>query len=222
MGLAKDSVCSASMSKKRPKGKAIWLNISLFLAVITSLFWFQWSAEVSKVEAIKLIGLQPATAQPVRQEEVWQKVYERLPSLPRENQYINRETGEVDTDSNLVSRLVEYHLEVKSRPPYYRFDWKLTLADYLGVNEKISELEYPDHNILMENPMEGDRAAIAQLNRAQRNALVEVLVSLFNPNLPQTPTLTPSASPSPTPTPNPRVIPALPKPGDARLLLPGE
>ena len=220
MGLAKDSVCNASMSKKRPKGKTIWLNVSLFLALITSLFWFHWSAEVGKVEGIKLIGLQPATAQSVRQEEVWQKVYERLPSLPRENQYINRETGEVDADSNLVSRLVEYHLKVKSRPPSYRFDWKLTLADYLGVNEKISELEYPGYNTLVENPMEGDRAAIAQLNRAQRGALVEVLVSVFSPNRTETPTPRPSASPSPTPTPNPRVIPALPQPGDARLLLP--
>lgn len=208
------------MSKKKRKGRAIWLNVSLVLAVITSLCWFEWSAEVGEVGAIKLTSLQPVMAQAVRQEEVWQKVYERLPSLPLENQYVNRETGEVDTDNNLVSRLVEYHLGVKNRPPYYRFDWKLTLADYLGANEKLSELEYPGNNTLEENPMEGDRAAIEQLNRAQRDVLVEVLVSTFNPNRPQTPTPTPSASPSPTPAPNRRVIPALPKPGDSRLLLP--
>ena len=211
------------MSKNKRKGKAIWLNVTLFLAVITSLCWFHWSADVREIRAFKVIGLLPATAQPVSQEEVWQKVYERLPSIPLENQYVNSETGEVETDNNLVSRLVQYHLGVKSRPPYYRFDWKLTLADYLGANEKISELEYPGNNTLQENPMEGDRAAIQQLNRAQRDALVEVLVSSFNPNRPQittpTPTPTPSVSPSPTPTPKPRV-PALPKPGDSRLLLP--
>ncbi len=208
------------MSKKRGKNKAIWLNVSLFLAVITSLCWFHWSAEVSEGGAFNFIGLQPATAQTIRKQEVWEKVYERLPSLPLENQYVNQNTGEVDTDNNLVNRLVEYHLEVKNRPPYYRFDWKLTLADYLGVNEKISESEYPGNNILEENPMERDRAAIEQLNRAQRDALVEVLVTTFNPNRPQTPTPTPSVSPLPKPTPNRRVIPALPKPGDSRLLLP--
>jgi len=206
------------MSKNRRKGKAIWLNLSLFLAVITSLCWFHWSVEVGDW---KLISLPPATAQSFKLEEVWQKVYGRLPSLPLENQYVNRATGEVDTDNNLVSRLVEYHLNVKNRPPYYRFDWKLTLADYLGVNEKISELEYPGNDTLEENPMEGDRTAIEQLNRTQRDALVEALVSTFSPNRPPITTPKPTPSRSPTPTPNPRVIPALPKPGDSRLLLPG-
>ncbi|NES00021.1 MAG: hypothetical protein F6J86_40515, partial [Symploca sp. SIO1B1] len=73
-----------------------------------------------------------------------------------------------------------------------------------------------------ENPRESDRAAIEQLNRAQRDALIEALISAFNPNRSPvtTPTPTPTASPSPIPTPKPRVIPALPQPGDSRLLRP--
>ena len=212
------------MSKNRRKIKAIWLNVSIFFAVVTSLCWFHWSIDVSEVGTIKVVGLPPATAQPVRfkLEDIWQKVYESLPSFPLENQYINSTTGEVDTDNNLVSRLVEYHIGRKSRSPYYRFDWKLTLADYLGVNEKLPELDYPGNNTLEENPRESDRAAIEQLNRAQRDALIEALISAFNPNRSPvtTPTPTPTTSPPPTPTPKPRVIPALPQPGDSRLLRP--
>jgi hypothetical protein len=68
--------------------------------------------------------------------------------------------------------------------------------------------------------MEGDRAAIEKLSRAQRDALIDVLVSIFNPNPSGTPAPEPSASPPPPTNPNPRATPSLPKPGDAQLLLP--
>ncbi|HAG80198.1 MAG TPA: hypothetical protein DCL61_03280 [Cyanobacteria bacterium UBA12227] len=168
----------------------------------------------------KLTPSQPVIAQGFRPQEVWQRVYERLPDLPLENQYISQETGEVDADNTLVGRLIRYHLYVKSRPPYYRLDWKLTMADYLGAHEYLVASQYPGGNTLNENPMEGDRAAIQRLTRAQRNALVDVLVSLFNPNLPENPPPTPRESPSPLPTPNPRSTPGLPQPGDADLLRP--
>ena len=125
----------------------------------------------------------PALAQRVRPEGVWQTVYERVPSLPKENQYVSKETGKVEADNTLVGRLVRYHLYVAGRSPLYRFDWKLTLADYLGLslNGTFDETSYPSRATLRVNPVDGDRAAIKQLNRAQREALVQALVDAFSP-----------------------------------------
>lgn len=124
---------------------------------------------------------QPAVAQRVRPEEVWQQVYDRLPNLPRENQYVSRETGKVAPNNTLISRLIRYHIYVKNRPSQYRLDWKLTLADYLNVNEAIEETTYPSRADLKKNPMDADIAAIGRLNRADRDALVQALVDAFNP-----------------------------------------
>jgi hypothetical protein len=192
----------------------------LAIATLTSIILFIGQAEVRDSGISQLIGLQPATAQFSIPPDAGQQVYQRLPNLPLENQYVSRETGKVDVNSTLVSRLMRYHIFVKKRPANYRFDWKLTLADYLGVNEYLVESEYPGSNTLRENPMAGDRLAIAKLNRTERNALVNVLVSVFSPNTPPTPAPAPSASPSPSITPNPSTRPSLPKPGDAQLLLP--
>jgi hypothetical protein len=175
--------------------------------------------EVRDSGFFKLGGLQPATAQFSIPPEAGQQVYERLPNVPLENQYVSKETGEVDSNNTLVSRLIRYHIYSKSRPPYYRLDWKLTMADYLGAHEYLVESKYPSSNTLKENPMERDQAAIQKLTRAQRDALIDVLVSIFNPNRPTAPEPSPSASPPPQ-TPNPTATPSLPQPGDARLLLP--
>lgn len=118
----------------------------------------------------------------VRVSEVWKKVYEQLPNLPQENQYLSQETGKVAEDNTLIGRLIRYHIYVKARPTQYRFDWKLTLADYLGVNEPMLVLSYPGQEGLKENPLVGDQKAIQQLNRVERDALVNTLASLFNPN----------------------------------------
>ena len=192
--------------------------VRLTLAILLGLGLFLATAAVRHLGILSLIASRPVAAQVFRPQDVWQQVYQRLPDLPRENQYISKETGEIDADNTLVSRLIRYHLYVKSRPPYYRFDWKLTIADYLGAYDYLVASKYPGSNTLEENPMEGDRRAIQNLTRTQRNALVDVLVSLFNPNPPQTPTPTPSISPSPLPTSNPDITPRLPKPGDADLL----
>ncbi|WP_210404648.1 hypothetical protein [Chroococcidiopsis sp. TS-821] len=122
----------------------------------------------------------PAIAQSVRISDAWQQVYQQLPDLPLENQYVNRQTGKVDPENTLVRRLISYHTYVKGRPPNYRLDWKLTLADYLGANEWIREESYPGHDTLRQNPLEGDRAAIERLSRNQRNALVQALVNVFS------------------------------------------
>lgn len=204
------------MLKKIKKSKFIRL-LPLTFATLTSISLFLGKADVSS-SFMALIGTQPATAQVFDSQDAWRKVYERLPNFPRENQYVSKETGKIDENSTLASRLIRYHVSVKSRPPGYRMDWKLTLADYLGVHQYLVESQYPGSNTLRQNPWESDRAAIVKLNRKQRDALVDVLVSIFNTNRPEAPTPKPSASPSAAPpTPN-RTTPSLPKPGDAQLL----
>ncbi|MGB3237297.1 MAG: hypothetical protein WBB29_03305 [Geitlerinemataceae cyanobacterium] len=159
--------------------------------------------------------------------EIEAKVYEQLPDLPLENQYISQETGEVNPNSTLVSRLIRYHIYVKGRPPQYRLDWKLTLADYLGKNELMFQGVYPGVENLRDNPILGDREAIGNLTRSQRNALVHTLVSLYNPQYlqllqdaartPQSPAEPTNSGEPPRRVPEP---PRPPQPGDADLLNP--
>lgn len=153
--------------------------------------------------------------------DVWKQVYQKLPDLPRENKYVSRETGKVNPDNTLVNRLIQYHLYVKGRSPNYRLDWKLTLADYLGANELIQEGTYPGANTLRSNPLEGDRASINRLTRKQRDALVQSLESIFNPNSSNAATDT-QTPPQPSSAPNAQTTPSFPqpKPGDAQLLQP--
>lgn len=152
---------------------------------------------------------------------VWKQVYQKLPNLPLENKYVSRETGKVNPDNTLVDRLIRYHLYVKGRGPNYRLDWKLTLADYLGANELLQENVYPGADTLRQNPLEGDRAAIARLNRKQRDALVQTLVSIFNPNSSAATTDTKTRSqPSTAPSEPTQLNFPQPKPGDAQLLQP--
>ena len=166
----------------------------------------------------------PQIAQRIRVRDVWPQVYEQLPNLPIENEYIEIETGEVDPDDTLISRLIRYHVYVKGRPPQYRLDWKLTLADYLGANDLMFEGVYPGGNKFDRNPLYGDREAIAHLSRAERNALVHTLTSLFNPQY--LPLLEAAAQPEEPPatidrpTQNDRTPPRQPQPGDVELLLP--
>lgn len=156
------------------------------------------------------------TQRQVRPTDVWPFVYEKVPNLPLENDYISQETGEVDTENTLISRLIRYHLYVKGRPPNYRFDWKLTLADYLGANDYILSGVYPGHESLTENPMKGDREAIQSLTRSQRETLVNRLVDIFNgnPDPPSIPEVKQRNNYEQS-TPRPPIIP---QPGDADLL----
>ena len=160
----------------------------------------------------------------LRVQDVWRTVYEQLPDLPKENEYVSVETGEVASEDTLVGRLIRYHMYVKGRSPLYRFDWKLTLADYLGVNEVMSQVQYPGAGALRENPIEGDRQAIQNLNRVQREALVNILVSIVNPNSSNSSsssgTPTQQTSPQQQPSSNSPALPDLPQPGDAQLLQP--
>lgn len=163
-----------------------------------------------------------AIAQITRPQDVWRQVYQILPDLPLENQYISKETGKPASENTLVSRLIRYHVYVKGRPPNYRLDWKMTIADYLDANDFMTESAYPGYDSLRQNPMESDRAIIGKMNRSQRDALVNALVTVFNPNpnpaTPSQPTAPPRRTPPPTETPNPGTLTPLPQPGDSQQL----
>jgi hypothetical protein len=196
-----------------------WQRRSLKLAIATLI---GISLGVGSISYQPKLALPPASAQPVEAQQIGQQVYQALPGFPLENQYVNKETGKVATNNTLANRLIRYHLYVKGRLPFFRLDWKLTLADYLGANEYLEEAIYPGYDVLQTNPATGDRAAIRGLNRRQREALINVLVKLFNPNYDNAPT---SASPAPStpsvsPSPKPEARPRLPQPGDAQLLKP--
>lgn len=200
------------------------LTLRLTIAALTGVCLVLGQVEVRDSSNFKWLGVQPAAAQFAIPQNAGRRVYELLPNLPLENQYVSKETGKVDENNTLISRLMRYHIFVKRRPPMYRLDWKLTLADYLGANNYLVESQYPSAEILKENPMESDRKAIEKLTRAQRDALVNVLVSIFNTNSTQAPaqpsTGAPSVAPPPPTSSSPSTAPSLPKPGDAQLLKP--
>lgn len=177
------------------------------------------------------LGVAPATAQlpAVNIADTSRVLYERLPFIPLENQYVDQEGNEVP-ESTLLTRLMLYHGAVQQRQPYFRLDWKLTMADYLGANETMHADTYPNSRTLQENPMAGDVEAIRQLTREQRQELVDTIVLLLNP-LASRPsssdaTRVPVVAPAPATTPsrpatdNVAPVPREPRPGDAQLLLP--
>ncbi|RAM51500.1 MAG: hypothetical protein C6Y22_11320 [Hapalosiphonaceae cyanobacterium JJU2] len=150
------------------------------LILVLGMFWL--SLEQNQSIYANLLSTSPAYAQNIRSGDIWQRVYEQVPDLPKENQYISTETGKVAENSTLVTRLIQYHVYLKGRAPNYRLDWKLTLADYLNANELMYDSSYPGHDTLRKNPLEGDRAAIRRLTRNQRNALVQALVNAYSGN----------------------------------------
>jgi len=157
----------------------------------------------------------PVNAQTINPEIVAEQVYQQIRELPRENQYLSQETGQVATDNTLISRLVRYHQYVKNRPTNFRFDWQLTLADYLDANETIKEERYPGATTLQTNPLQGDRQIISSLNRRQRSELVDLLVSIYGSQIKEKPTTNQPTTPQPHPSPT---TPIIPQPGDAELL----
>lgn len=196
------------MSKRLKASPLIRGGITLVAAIIVATAW----GELIPTSLLT----QSALAQRVSTSDAWQLVYQQLPDLPRENQYISKETGKVSQNNTLVSRLIRYHMYVKGRPLNYRLDWKLTLADYLGANEIMYDTSYPGNDILKQNPFEGDRAAIKKLNRHQRDALVQVLVNVFSPNAQNSAVPAPNIS---SPSDQTQIYhPPQPKPGDAQKL----
>ncbi|MEG3833103.1 hypothetical protein QUA46_23380 [Microcoleus sp. MON2_D6] len=205
-----------------------FLLVTLSVAIFTLLSWVLESGELSmsalepsllrSSESVSVQRVAQQSAPPqVRVQDAWKLVYEKLPDFPIENNYISKETGKVDPTNTLVGRFIRYHVFVKGRPPNYRFDWKLSLADYLGATpDYLVESVYPGKDLLRSNPMEQDRAAIQKLNRAQRDALVEALVDVFTENSGRGRT---PAGEKPQGRSNSPDIPQ-PQPGDAKLLAP--
>lgn len=120
-------------------------------------------------------------AQSLRPETVAPQAYQFLKNLPLANQYLSQETGAVAEDNTLLIRFIRYHQYVKRRPVQYRFDWKLTFADYLDANEPMLEAQYPGKTTLTENPYSSDRQIIQSLTRQQRDELITVLINIYNP-----------------------------------------
>ena len=163
---------------------------------------------------------QVSNSSSVRVETASAIVYQQLPYLPKENQYRRKETGEIDPEHTLISRFIRYHQDFKKRANRYRFDWKLTLADYLGVNETIEAETYPGSLTLTTNPFTTDVKAIQALNRRQRQELVDLLAFIYKPQVTEKPTKT-KISPTPQSTSKDESgKPSLAKPGDAQLLMP--
>ena len=200
--------------------KLIFPISTLVLAIFISLFPLLVKIQPHIAKISINWALSRAIAQDLRPEMVAEEVYKIIPSLPQENQYLSQETGEVDLDNTLISRLVRYHEYVKNRPLKYRLDWKLTLADYFGINEPIRDFRYPGSSTLQLNPLEGDRAIITSLSRRQRNELVDTLVSIYNGQQQNNSTSNSPASEEQPPSNSSNPIPNLPQPGDAELLLP--
>lgn len=199
--------------------KLIFLTSRLVLAIF--IFLAISLTRSDRLPKISLdFSLPVATAQSIRPEIVATEVYQRIRDLPQENQYLSRETGEVDLDNTLISRFVRYHQYIKNRPLNYRLDWKLTLADYLGVNEPIRDFRYPGSSTLQNNPLEGDRAVINRLSRLQRNELVNTLVTIYSGQPQSNPPSNSADSPNKPASNNPTSLPRLPQSGDAELLLP--
>ncbi|WP_238987029.1 hypothetical protein [Lyngbya aestuarii] len=182
---------------------------------------FQGLARISGLTTPAAIAQQPPT-RVVRIRDVWQQVYQQLPDLPKENNYVSLENGEVAAEDTLIGRLIRYHVYVKGRSPLSRFDWKLTLADYLGVNEAMLESQYPGADSLQKNPRDGDRETVRTFNRSQRQELVDTLVNSFDPNSSENASDSPDGSSEETTQTSPKngssPLPPLPQPGDAELL----
>jgi hypothetical protein len=159
------------------KKKFIWIR--LYFTVITAVIIV--IIGVLDVSNSNFPSVAPAVAQRISPSDIWKLVYEEFPSFPRENQYISKNDGNVAESNTLAGRLIRYHIYIKGRSPIYRFDWKLTLADYLNANEIMYESSYPGANLLTQNPLQGDRDTIAKLTRQERNQFVQVMVNIFNP-----------------------------------------
>ncbi len=123
-----------------------------------------------------VVSATAVTAQVVRTGDIAQKIYVELPGVPLENQYFNKKINKIDPNNTLISRMIRYHAYVKGRPVSLRLDWKLTIADYLGVNDIMDLATYPGQDILSVNPMDSDRAAINTLPRQTRDRLIERLI----------------------------------------------
>lgn len=171
--------------------------------------------------------VRPVLAQNINPKLAADEVYRQVPDFPLENQYIRKKGNKSAKNTTLISRLIQYHTLVKGRSPLYRFDWKLTLADYLGIYENIREETYPGHSYLKTNPLARDRKLIQQLSRQQRLVLIQSLSDIYLSQVRQQDVAEPQEAPpqnstQPTQPPVPQLEPEPAKPSRPTLIpLPG-
>ncbi len=115
----------------------------------------------------------PVAALPIPS-QVTKLFYQSQPKFPQ-----GATNADQSSPQNLIRRLVTYHIYIKGRSPYSRFDWKLTVADYLGVNETIRAEEYPGREELAKNAYLDDQKLISQLPRSQREALIQTMLTIY-------------------------------------------
>ncbi|MGJ3252705.1 MAG: hypothetical protein ACFE0J_16475 [Elainellaceae cyanobacterium] len=164
---------------------------------------------------------QPANAQWRGTAEASRRVYEAMPELPLANEYVNSETGDVNPENTFANRFVRYHLYIQRRSPTFRFDWKITLADYLGINDWMREDDYPGADVVRTNPLDGDRDIVQNLSRSERDQLVQTLVGIFDPDGPSSSSReSTGSSDSSAPGSLDAAPPVRAEPGAADLLLP--
>jgi predicted negative regulator of RcsB-dependent stress response len=73
-----------------------WLGIGIFF------WWLSWqSTGMSQIQ---------------RPETVAQQIYQAMPDLPKENNYIRRETGAIDPNKSLSSLSSRYQKKIYSHP----------------------------------------------------------------------------------------------------------
>lgn len=202
------------MTKIQKLCRGKWLNLSVFLTTFLLISYFHSSPFLWQLGSY---NSSVVFAQTIAPEKVAEEVYQQIPDFPSENNYTSVSNGQRSIENTLISRMVRYHQYIKVRPTNYRLDWKLTLADYLRKNEIIDEQRYPGNGTLTQNPLEFDRAIIEKLTMRQREELVDVLVSIYNPTTEKEKEAKPSTSPT-ADTPPTGII--LPQPRGADLLLP--
>ncbi len=118
-------------------------------------------------------GVQPAFALPTPL-EASTALYQAVPDFPK-----GTRPEESQADQSLIRRLITYHLYIKNRSPYSRFDWKLTLADYLGYNEIVAMESYPGRDALGITIFINDQRLINKLSPGQRETLILNLLKIY-------------------------------------------
>ncbi len=198
------------LSRKNQK----WLGVFLLSLSVS------WGVMQLNFSLFEGWSIKSVYGQNLRPEQAAEIIYQRLPELPKENGYYSAETGEINPNHTLMGRFIRYHKDFKRRSPQHPLDWKVTLADYLGVNQSIRESNYPG-STLTSNPLTKDIEVMRQLSRRQRQQLVDLLVEIYNPQ-PQTTTNqgVPNETEGTSSPESTSETPGLSRPGDAQLLTP--
>ncbi|MEM9486285.1 MAG: hypothetical protein AAGA83_21615 [Cyanobacteria bacterium P01_F01_bin.116] len=126
-------------------------------------FWFLATLTTLMVLAgsILQIGEPLMAAQTNSAIAIANHLYLQYPDIPKAS----------ETDTTLLSRFIDYHLEAQARPAQYHLDWELSMADYLDAAYA--------KGIKQPTVASTDKQAMQTLSRQQRHALVRSLEQRF-------------------------------------------